>query len=480
MHEGERGRHGAGGAHDGTEADVGVGRVDDFLGEPGEVFADEFLEGEFEGGLELLAVAEDADEADGVGAEDVGVFGAELAVAQEKAVDAFGAELAGEAEGFAEGQARAFLLDAEGEAALDEVGYAVDGLCGVVVVTHELLDAGEQVAAVVAEVERELGLGGQIEEIGRPFAHIVELVAGAQEEVVGALDALGVAPAQIVLGDEFVEVADAQADARHPEGVLVIAETADAVLDVGFLDEGGVAVFCAAGALVEESGGDVLGGAFVGGEVGVGAVKLFVQGGVAGEEAGFEEGGLGLVIAAGLGEDDGDGACGVTDFEAAVPENVEGFVGEVFEEGFHGLRARGGLVKKHEVDVAEGAELGATVAAQGDQGDAGRGGAVGTDVAVDRIVEQVPEHHIDHAGAFAGDFQSGGAGIVAHADHRAFQAQKGLTGGDACSGGGVGRKIKPVEGVLLEASVHGRRASSSAGSVPWRKPGNDIVGGHGR
>ena len=91
-----------------------------------------------------------------------------------------------------------------------------------------------------------------------------------------------------------------------------------------------------------------------------------------GEVARFEQGGLGADVAGGLGENLVEGAGGMADLQAQVPERIQDAVGKVFlEPGQPGGLGRGG-VEEHHVDVAQRIQLAAAVAAQRDQAD-GRG-----------------------------------------------------------------------------------------------------------
>jgi len=61
-------------------------------------------------------------------------------------------------------------------------------------------------------------------------------------KMVGALEGAELGGLQVVLLLQLVHARDAKAHPGHPQGVLIVAQAADAVLDVGLLHEDGVAV----------------------------------------------------------------------------------------------------------------------------------------------------------------------------------------------------------------------------------------------
>ena len=105
----------------------------------------------------------------------------------------------------------------------------------------------------------------------------MEVIADTQEEVVAPAECREVLGSQVVLRGELVEGRDAQLHVGHPHGVLVVAEAADAILDVGFLIENGVGEFRAAARLVVQSRGDVALGVFADVVATVGLRKCIVE-----------------------------------------------------------------------------------------------------------------------------------------------------------------------------------------------------------
>jgi len=66
----------------------------------------------------------------------------------------------------------------------------------------------------------------------------------------------------------------------------------------------------------------------------------------------------------------------------------------------------------------------------------------------------VPQHRVDHGGARPGDFGARLACVVVHPDHRAFQPQKSLAGGQALGRGDLAGKVKALARMLLETTDH--------------------------
>jgi hypothetical protein len=101
------------------------------------------------------------------------------------------------------------------------------------------------------------------------------------------------------------------------------------------------------------------------------APELAVELVVAGDEPGLEHGVLALHLDLRLGDRVLRGARAVTDLQAEVPEGIEHAVIEKLPLRREVLRPRPGGVKEHEVDIAEGAELGPPIAAQREEGERG-------------------------------------------------------------------------------------------------------------
>ena len=256
---------------------------------------------------------------------------------------------------------------------------------------------------------------------------------------------------------QFVEARDAEPDPGHPEGILVIAEAADAVLDVGFLQKDCVPMLAAAAALVGEPGGDV--GLGVGLQVvlAVGVGEILVEGLGARDEAGLEERRLGLDLAVSLGEHLVQGAGGVTDLQLQVPKRVEDAVGEVFLEPgqFRGFLHLG--IEEHHVHVAQRAEFGPAIAAERDQADRHRRFAVLQAPAGEGGGKKGNEQTVHATGQGLANLAAGFTRLVAIADALPLGLKIGPAGGQPHSGRGL-----TGEDWLVE---HGRGGAHGHGGV---------------
>ncbi len=314
-----------------------------------------------------LGVLEEAHEAVGVFLEDVLVGGVDAAAACDEVVEFLAFFSTEGEEGCEAGFGDGFLLDLEGFH--DGVGMAVEVAGVAVVVAHEGLGAAEHVFFRVAEGGGDDALEEEGEDVRGFSGVIVEFVADAEEEVVGFFDfAEGVGGDDAFVG-EFAEVVGAGFDACDPEDVLVVAEAAAGFFYVGFLEEDGVGGFFV-------SCGEVLAACFEEGVVAFseavfveGGEEALVEVGVAGDEASFEEGCEGLGVGLSFFYALGDGAAGVADFEAEVPEGVEDVLDEFLD--VFGEFSGGAGEEEEDVDVGGGVEGAAAVAAGGDEGDGG-------------------------------------------------------------------------------------------------------------
>ena len=281
VHLGEGGMDRAHFGEDGTETDAGVGRTRDLGRQAGELGADELREMKIERGVELLAVAKHPEEAHGIRAEDIGILRGEFPSAEDETIEAFGTGETRRAEPFAKRPAALAVgtaaADAQREPILDELRHAEHRLRRAVIILHEVLHPGQHFDLGVTEVLRDARLEIEIHDIRRAGAHEMEVVADPQEKVVAPVECGEVLGAQVVLRGELVEGRDAQLHAGHPHGVLVVAEAADAILDVGLLIEDGVGEFRAAARLVVQSRGDVALGVFADVVAAVGLRKRIVE-----------------------------------------------------------------------------------------------------------------------------------------------------------------------------------------------------------
>ena len=421
MHQRQRRVDAAGLLQHGTEAQVGVERLDHALVDELERRADEGGEVDIRCAVELLAMPEDANEPHRVVLEDVRVLGGELAAAQQEAVEplrALGA--ADHQQVFQRADEARPRGDGQREALLDDFRKGVNRRRMPVVIVHERLDALQQRRLRVAEVGREPRLHLEVEHVGGVLAHVVQLVPHPEQEMVAALERAQLGRLQVVLFDQFLQPRDAEPHPRHPERVLVVAQAADAVLDVGLLHEDGVAILPPAAGLVVEARGDVAFRVVREVVLAVGLGKILVERLRPGDEPRFQQRGLGADVAAGFGEDLVERAGGVADLQAEVPERIEDAVGEVFLELRQRLHVGGRGEEEHHVDVAQRAELAAAVAAEGDEAD-GRGRlAVLLAPTLDGRVEERPEQPVHHRREGLDNFLARFAVQVPLADARTF------------------------------------------------------------
>jgi hypothetical protein len=121
-------------------------------------------------------------------------------------------------------------------------------------VAHELFDAFDGGTISVTELRGDRRLDGFGEDIDRPIDLVMKFVAGAQQVIVGRFELFAFA-----FADHFPDLKVFQGERpvfekSHPEQVLVIAQPAAAVLDIGLLHAGGIAVFGAACGLILQPG----------------------------------------------------------------------------------------------------------------------------------------------------------------------------------------------------------------------------------
>ena len=287
-------------------------------------------------------------------------------VTQDESVEVLDAFIAARAHQVAEGLEPAGFFNGEGEPALHGARNAINGLRGAIIIAHELLDPSEHVAVGVTQPEGDAGLRFQVEHVGGPFFLQMQLIADAVQELVGAAEIPQLILPQILLLGQLLEIVDAQFHPRHPDDVLVIAHAADAILDVGFLEENRVAMFGPTAALVFQPGVDVALGVF---DRVIGTValhKTLKQRGRARHQPGFEQGGFVLDVLARFAEDLVDGSGRMAHLEAAIPEDVQNLVGEVRLKRLDDRLLHLGRKQEHDVDVAVRAQFAAPVAAEGD------------------------------------------------------------------------------------------------------------------
>ena len=124
-------------------------------------------------------------------------------------------------------------------------------------VAHEAFDALAGGAFAVAEVVGDGGLEVLAQHVHGAVGVVMHLRADTQQEVVGGFQLLALALADEVVCLQVLERAGAVLEEGHPEQVLVVAQAAAAVLEVGLLHGGRVAELGAPRGLVVDAHGDV-------------------------------------------------------------------------------------------------------------------------------------------------------------------------------------------------------------------------------
>ena len=289
------------------------------------------------------------------------------------------------------------------------LGDAVDVPRMLVVIAHEGFDAGQHVFLRVFQPRGHLPLEVKGERIDRALVDEMHLGAHAQEEVVGFLEEPALALGEDFLFDQLGRGHGARVEIPVPEQVLVIAESARSVFHVRFLHGNDAAVLLVEFLLVDQTPCDV--GAFL-------AFDAFAfeflaefrdQVPVPGQPARFQHGGLGLQVAVGLGDGFAQGADGMANFEAGVPEQTDDFL---HRGGLLGVRFAA-RVEEHDVHVAERVHLAASVAAESDHGE-----SVGfrfAELLRADLRENVPGKNIDEIAALPDHFASARAARDAQA-----------------------------------------------------------------
>ena len=258
-------------------------------------------------------------------------------------------------------------LGAEGQPAFDHAGDQVDRPQVRVQVAHERLQPPRRRAVLVAKLPGHLRLQRLGQVIHQPRGLIMQLVAGAQQEVVAGLELPAVPGADHPLGLKLLECVCAVLEVGHPQQVLVVAQAAAAVLDVGLLQQGGVAELHAARVLVANAHLQV-GVDMVADAPGLEPLlELPEQRGVAGDEARLDQRRLGFHVVVGDVDRVLNVAHRVADLHPEVVKRVDqaAGAGELFKEWMAvdaRQRRHRAVVQQHDVDVAVRAEFRAPVA----------------------------------------------------------------------------------------------------------------------
>ena len=374
--------------------------------------ADELGEVGAEPQAALLEVLKEPHHPRGLLVENERRLGKEHPVAADKAVEGFGLRHLGLAQKAEQAAAFRHRRGGDREPLAEQLGDGENAARVLKVVAHEGLAAAQDVFLRIVQLVGDLHLLAHHDHVGGALVQVVQLGADAEEKVVGAVEL-----AALGFVDEFFlhepgGGLHALLEKADPQKVLVVAQAAAAVLDVRLLHIDGAPEFLVALRLVGHALGDVFvhmaGHAFRH----KGGAELREKPRVPGDETRLEQCGFREHVAVGMLHRVGDGAGGVADFEAHVPQHVEDDLDDFAEPRVGPLRRV--RVEKHDVHIAERIQLAAPVAADGYEGErrqlARRGHGF------QRGVEQVPEDDIHEAGALRANLASAAAGVVPQPD----------------------------------------------------------------
>ena len=225
----------------------------------------------------------------------------------------------------------------------------------------------------------------------------MKLGADSEQEIVGAVELLTLGGGEQLGIDEGLGVGQPPLYFAHPDKILVIAQAAAPVFDVGFLEKWGVARLVVTVLLVGDTPGEIL--FFM--SVQATAIKSFLElreeRFISAKKARLQQRGLGSQVAVGLRNDFAHRARGVTDLKANVPQHIEHMLDDIGDLG--GRLGAVRLVKKKNVDVAVGIEFAATKSAHGQKRNRGRFVDMRAQMGFPGAVPKVTKHDGDDIGA---------------------------------------------------------------------------------
>jgi len=275
-----------------------------------------------------------------------------------------------------------------------------------VVVAHESLAAAQNVFLRVVEGGGDAALELESETVEGAAVEVMHLGADAQQKVVGLLEGVPLGGAQEFFFDQLRGGVDALRDVGDPEQILVVAQAADAVFHVWLLHEKGAAELLVRLSLAGDAPLDV-GVLAARDAIALEApLELVEELAVAEQEAALEHRGLGDHVVVRRFHGLRDGARGMPDLEAEIPQAGKSLADDVLE-----LRAGFSAIdEEHDVHVAEGIHLAPAVAAEGRGDDAAHAGFSGD--ARGNALEEFAKDDVDEVGALAGDLPAAAAGVV--------------------------------------------------------------------
>ena len=280
------------------------------------------------------------------------------------------------------------------------------------IVLHEPLDGQIAAARPIAHARRDLGLAVEGEAILRAGADDVQVRPHPPEEILRPREATILVPAEHTTLDELAETLDAEEVLGDPEQHVEIAQTALAVLYVGFEEIARIAGPQVAGVAFAKLSGD---------ELGLGAghqlaektpAERIVERLIAPHMARFEHGGPNRHVLLRPSQTIGDRAGRVAHGEAEVPHHVE----QMFDDL---LASAGQLVgvQEENIDIGVRRQIAPAIAADRHQGEAARRGRIG--LGIDDVrppLEQRAQQLVDQGGLGRNDLGTGGTGFEAPAE----------------------------------------------------------------
>ena len=291
----------------------------------------------------------------------------------------------------------------------DEDAREVADRLGVkIIVLGKALDAAAARTVLVAEARGDLALQVEGQAVVGAAGEIMDMATDGGEEAFGAFEVAGFAARQDALGHQLAWFADAIEILGDPEQQMEIAQPALALLDVGFDDVARIAHAMVALVAFGKLGLDEVVTIADIELLREAARQLVEQLAVAPEVARFQEGRPDRLVALGVAQALLDGACGMTDLQAEIPQQVE----HEFDDLLAAWRLLVGA-QEQEVDVRQGRQLAAAVAAGGDDAQPFGGAGVGRRIGV--LVGEVEQDPDDLVHQVGGRDQDGGAVIAQRA-----------------------------------------------------------------
>ena len=293
----------------------------------------------------------------------------------------------------------------------DAFGHAKNISRVLVVIFHQRFILQRAPLLRVAEPLRNLILHAEMERVRGAGRRVVKVGAEAQEKIVGHLDPPPVRFAQPILANQVRGGERAFLEESHPKKILIIAQASAAALEMRFLDVNAIAKFCMARRLILHAQLDVFPLVAAHAIFPEGLAKTPGQFRVARDLPRFQHRGFRQHVGIRQLDGFGDRTRGVSHFEADVPEQIKNLLD--YLGGVGGNVRSLFVVEKHDVHVAEGIELAASITAERDHGERGGGDAFGLIGKRDRGIEDVMQEHVDQLDAKRANLPSTPSVLVA-------------------------------------------------------------------